>query len=137
MGAEARLPLRAVLEVRAEPGRGLEGDRYWARQGTLWKPEPDREVTLIEWESLETLAREAAVALEPAAARRNLVTRGVRLNDLVGRWFQVGEVTLKGSEVVRGLRPPGAADWGAAPALSRWTSGSAGCNHNWRRHTGR
>ena len=93
---EARLPLHAVPEVRAEPGRGLEGDRYWARQGTLWKPESDREVTLIESESLEALAREAAVALEPADARRNLVTRGVRLNDLVGRRFRVGEVTLEG-----------------------------------------
>jgi len=102
VAAEARLPLRAVPEVRAEPGRGLEGDRYWARQGTLWKPEPDREVTLIESESLDALAREAVVALEPAAARRNLVTRGVRLNDLVGRCFQVGEVTLKGLRLCEG-----------------------------------
>jgi MOSC domain-containing protein YiiM len=99
VAAQAKLPLRAVPEVRAEPGRGLEGDRYWARQGTLWKPEPDREITLIESESLVALAQEAAVVLEPADARRNLVTRGVRLNELVGRRFRVGEVSLRGMQL--------------------------------------
>jgi MOSC domain-containing protein YiiM len=96
VGPQARAPLAAVREVRAEPGRGLEGDRYWARQGTFWKPIPDREVTLIEVEVLEALGRESGVELEPRDARRNIATRGVRLNDLVGRRFRVGEVVLEG-----------------------------------------
>ena len=95
VGPEARAPLGSVPEVRAEAGRGLEGDRYWAGQGTFWKPQPDFEVTLIESESLDALA-EAGVEIAPREARRNLATQGVRLNELVGRQFQVGEVTLLG-----------------------------------------
>jgi MOSC domain-containing protein YiiM len=96
VGPEAKVALTAAREVRAEAGRGLEGDRYWSRQGTFWKPKSDFEVTLIEIESLETLAAETGVVLEPRDARRNLATRGVRLNELVNREFQVGEVTLVG-----------------------------------------
>lgn len=96
VGSEAQKPLSSVDEVLAEAGRGLEGDRYWSGQGTFWKPKPDHEVTLIETESLEALAAEAGVRLEARDARRNLATRGVRLNDLVGRRFRVGEVTLMG-----------------------------------------
>jgi len=96
VGREAREPLTSVAQVRAEAGRGLEGDRYWSGQGTFWKPKPDHEVTLIETESLEALAAEAGVRLDPRDARRNLATRGVRLNDLVGRRFRVGEATLMG-----------------------------------------
>ena len=96
LGPEARGPLASVGEVRAEPGRGLEGDRYWKRQGTFWKPGPDREVTLVESEVLESLAAEAGIVIEGYEARRNLATRGVRLNNLVNRRFRVGEVTLVG-----------------------------------------
>src|SRR5215469_16188070 len=96
VGPKAEAPLNSLHEVRAETGRGLEGDRYWSSQGTFWKPQSDFEVTLIEVESLEALAAEAGVVLEPREARRNLATRGVRLNDLVNRKFTVGEVTLLG-----------------------------------------
>lgn len=96
VGREARGPLASVDEVRAEQGRGLEGDRYWNRQGTFWKPVPDREVTLIESEVLEAVAAEAGIVIDGRDARRNLATRGVRLNDLVNRRFRVGEVTLLG-----------------------------------------
>jgi MOSC domain-containing protein YiiM len=96
IGPVAQAPLASVPEVRAEQGRGLEGDRYWSGQGTFWKREPDREVTLIETEALEALAAETGVTLEPSESRRNLATRGVRLNALVNRCFRVGEATLVG-----------------------------------------
>ncbi len=89
--------LRSVEQVQALPGRGLEGDRYGAHQGSFSKPNsPDREVTLIESEALEALARECAITLAPNQARRNLLTRGVPLNHLVGQEFRVGEVVLRG-----------------------------------------
>lgn len=95
--AAAREPLVAVAEARAVAGQGLEGDRYFYGAGTWSKPGmPDREVTLVEWEALEALAREYGVRLAPAEARRNLVTRGVALNHLVGREFMAGEVRLGG-----------------------------------------
>ncbi len=89
--------MRAVDAARAVPGRGLDGDRYAATAGTFsGKPDPGRDVTLIEVEALEGLAREYGLELAPAETRRNLLTRGVALNHLVGREFRVGEVRLQG-----------------------------------------
>src|SRR5437667_12740638 len=89
--------LQAVDEVEAVAGRGIRGDRYFQQQGTFTKPDsPDREVTLIEIEALEALTRETEITLRPGEARRNLVTRGVPLNHLVGREFLVGDVLLRG-----------------------------------------
>jgi MOSC domain-containing protein YiiM len=90
-------PLGSVAQVEAIAGRGLRGDRYCAQEGTFSKKDsPDREVTLIESEALEGLARDYEIRLEAGQARRNLVTRGVPLNHLVGRKFRVGEVVLRG-----------------------------------------
>lgn len=93
----ASAPMKSVDEVRAWPGRGLEGDRYFLRVGTYSaKDGADREITLIETEALEALLRDYGVALEPAETRRNVATRGVPLNHLVGRVFRVGEATARG-----------------------------------------
>ncbi|MDA0839616.1 MAG: MOSC domain-containing protein, partial [Planctomycetota bacterium] len=89
--------LESVDRVRAIPGSGLEGDRYCAGQGSFSDPtKPDREVTLIEMEAIEALPREYQVEIAPGEARRNIVTRGVPLNHLVGHEFQVGDVKLEG-----------------------------------------
>jgi MOSC domain-containing protein YiiM len=86
-----------VGEVRAEAGRGLAGNRYYRRgEEDASKRGPDREITLIEIEALDALRREDEIALAPGETRRNVVTRGVPLNHLVGREFQVGEATLFG-----------------------------------------
>ena len=96
-GAKARLPLQAVDSINAVAGHGLEGDRYFQKVGTFSKPAgPDREVTLIAVEALEALEREFGVALAPGESRRNLTTRGVPLNDLVGQTFRVGDAVLEG-----------------------------------------
>src|SRR5213080_3951664 len=92
----AKAPMRALVEVRAIPGVGLEGDRYALQQGTFSKPEPDYELTLIEAEAIEALKRDYGVEIAPGDPRRNIVTRGVPLNHLVGREFRVGEVRLRG-----------------------------------------
>src|SRR5437763_12543525 len=97
VASEARQPLVEVAAVRAVRGRGLEGDRYFLQVGTYSNhPGNGREVTLIEAETLEALQRELGVDLAPAGSRRNVVTRGVPLNHLVGRRFRVGEVLLEG-----------------------------------------
>ncbi len=90
-------PLGSVSEARVVPGMGIEGDRYFDGNGT-WSKHPGggREVTLIEAEALEAIAQESGIELAPGASRRNLVTRDVPLNHLVGREFRVGEVRLKG-----------------------------------------
>lgn len=92
----AKAPMQAVEHARAFPGVGLEGDRYALQQGTFFKPQPDFELTLIEAEAIEALHRDYGVELAAGDARRNLVTRGVPLNHLVGREFQIGDVRIRG-----------------------------------------
>jgi MOSC domain-containing protein YiiM len=96
IAAAAKAPMQAQNEVRAIPGVGLEGDRYALRQGTFYKPLPDFELTLIEAEAVEAMQREYGIELTSAESRRNLVTRGVALNHLVGRDFLIGEVKIRG-----------------------------------------
>ena len=89
--------LRSAAQAEVVPGRGIVGDRYYLGEGTYSKnPGPDREVTLIEVEALDALKRECDITLEPEKSRRNLLTRDVPLNHLVGREFLVGDVLLRG-----------------------------------------
>ena len=92
----AKAPMLEVREVKAVPKVGLEGDRYAQKQGTFFKPEPDFELTLIEAEAVEAAQKEFGLNLTPAESRRNVVTRGVPLNDLVGKDFQIGAVKAHG-----------------------------------------
>jgi MOSC domain-containing protein YiiM len=90
--------MQALTSVRAVRSRGLEGDRYFSGHGTFSKTpqQPDYELTLIEEEAIEDFARESRLVFTAAHARRNVVTRGVALNDLVGREFTIGEVRIRG-----------------------------------------
>jgi len=97
IGPKAREPLREVDEVVAVPGRGLRGDRKFRSEGIGGtKQGPDREITLIEEEAVAAVQRDARIDLLPIETRRNVLTRGVALNHLVGRRFRVGSVELEG-----------------------------------------
>jgi hypothetical protein len=87
---EAEAPLVAVESVVAIAGRGLDGDRYAAGRGTFSGPGRGYQLTLVEAETLDELN----VSWE--RARRNVVTRGVSLNPLVGRRFRIGDVECIG-----------------------------------------
>jgi MOSC domain-containing protein YiiM len=92
--------MQTLERVRAVAGRGLEGDRYFNEWGTYSKhPGTGRDITLIESEAIEALKREYGVEIAPGQARRNIVTRAVALNHLVGREFTVGEVRLRGARL--------------------------------------
>jgi len=88
--------LRSVAEAEAVAGRGLVGDRYFRAGDGTGDHDPAHEVTLIESEALDGLTREYELALQPNQSRRNLLTRRVPLNHLVGRAFKVGDVVLRG-----------------------------------------
>jgi MOSC domain-containing protein YiiM len=101
----ASLEMEELDEAKLVAGRGIEGDRYFNGTGT-YSPKPDvREVTLIEMEVLDAMARGdppfpgEKVKLTPADHRRNLTTLGVPLNHLVGKRFKVGEVVLTGGRL--------------------------------------
>jgi MOSC domain-containing protein YiiM len=81
-----------VDSVRAQAGRGLEGNRYFfdgnAPAGTA--------LTLIAAEAVEAMDREHGISIEPRESRRNVVTRGIDVNALVGKRFRVGDVECQG-----------------------------------------
>jgi MOSC domain-containing protein YiiM len=93
-------PMRAVPRVRAIAGVGLEGDRYATGSGT-YSPDPrtDRHLTLIEAEEIEALAERDGIDLAAGETRRNVTTRGIRLNELVGRRFRVGAVECEATRL--------------------------------------
>jgi len=86
--------LKPVAAVAAVAGKGLRGDRHFAADGA----KPGQALTLIEAEALED------VGLTGAQARRQVVVRGVRLNELVGRRFRVGDVECVGVELCEPCR---------------------------------
>jgi len=98
---ESELPT-PVDSVEVTEG-GVVGDRY----------DKARDLTLIEAEALEGLLDDTGVELSPAEVRRQVLTRGIRLNDLVGERFTVGEVECVGQELcepcnhLQGLTYPG------------------------------
>ena len=95
----ASAPMLSLSEVEAVPGQGLIGDRYANGIG-FYSPRPTdpgaREVTLFEAEVLDWLEQEHGVALSPTEHRRNVTVRGLRLSDLLGRRFSIGDVVLEG-----------------------------------------
>jgi MOSC domain-containing protein YiiM len=97
--SEAGAPLQPVAQACLESGRGLVGDRYYQHSGTFsekLKDGADWELTLIESEEIQRFNQSQGLALPAGSFRRNIVTSGIRLNDLVGRRFKVGSATLEG-----------------------------------------
>jgi hypothetical protein len=94
----AEAPMRVVGTAQARAGRGLEGDRYSAGVGTFssrGERRPGYDLTLIAVEVLDELATEGH-DIGFAATRRNILTRGIDVNALVGRRFRVGDVLCEG-----------------------------------------
>jgi MOSC domain-containing protein YiiM len=96
IAAAAKEATHAVEQAQAIPGVGLDGDRYALKQGTFYKPQPDFELTLIEAEAIEAAKREYQIELAVGETRRNIVTRDVPLNHLVGKEFLLGDVRFRG-----------------------------------------
>jgi MOSC domain-containing protein YiiM len=92
--------LTPVTEVRALIGRGLEGDRYERGVGSFSRwPGMGRAVTLIEQEVIESVLAETGLDLDSGRSRRNIVTEGVRLNELVGKTFRIGTALFRGDRL--------------------------------------
>lgn len=89
LGGARAAELGPVESVRAVAGKGLEGDRHFHPDGA----KPGQALTLVEAGAVED------VGLTPGATRRQVTVRGVRLNELVGKRFRVGEVECYGVEL--------------------------------------
>lgn len=99
IAAGAGQPMQALTEAQAIAGEGLAGDRYRNGRG-FYSPVPTdpgaRELTLIEEDALAAVMQETGITLRPEEHRRNLTTRGVALDALLGRRFRVGAVLCEG-----------------------------------------
>lgn len=91
--------MRALESAAAVTGAGLEGDRYLTREGHWRDLRSSRDLTLIAAEEIELLAREHQIHLAPGESRRNVTTRGIQLNELVGKEFRIGEVLARGTKL--------------------------------------
>ncbi len=97
---EGSAPMIALAQATLIAGTGIEGDRYATGRGFYsHAPRPDRQITLIESETLEAIERDHGIPIAAHETRRNLTVRGVPLNHLVGREFRVGECVLQGARL--------------------------------------
>jgi MOSC domain-containing protein YiiM len=98
---QAKGPMENLVAIDVVVGEGLRGDRYGAGIGAAQfkgRRKPENEVTLIASEAIAAANDEFNLTIDHLDTRRNLLTAGVPLNELVGKSFRVGAVTLKGLE---------------------------------------
>ncbi|MDP1930858.1 MAG: MOSC domain-containing protein [Gammaproteobacteria bacterium] len=80
------------VELKAH--KGIVGDRYFGKMR-----HPGQNITLVEAEEIEAFCSDTARSLDMTLTRRNIVTRGIRLNALVGKEFRIGNALLRGVEL--------------------------------------
>ncbi|GKZ14449.1 MOSC domain-containing protein [Haladaptatus sp. T7] len=94
-------PMQSVTEVHAVADRGLRGDRYFNGTG-YYSPYDVCQVTLIANEAIDAIDREFGLDLTAGEHRRNVVTEGIDVHDLLKHRFRVGDALLEGTRP----RPP-------------------------------
>lgn len=89
-------PTEWVEQVHVICGCGIEGDRYFRQPGELDdQPKTGRQLTLIEVETIEAMCQDG-IQITPDKTRRNIISRGISLNSLVGKEFVIGTIRLRG-----------------------------------------
>lgn len=121
--AGAVLPLQSERTVSLVAGRGVVGDRYFLGTGTWQQRGYGDQLSLIAAESLEALEQETGIRLGPAEARRNVVTRGLNLERLIGAPFVVGGVRCRG---LRAIPPCAHLEWLTCPGVQEGLRGRGG-----------
>lgn len=97
VAAEAGAPMRALEVADVTAGAGLVGDRYARGEGHWRDARVSRDLTLVEAEALLALQHEHGIILVPGEVRRNLTTRGIKLDGLIHHFFWVGDVLARGT----------------------------------------
>lgn len=95
IASESGGPLARLEEATLEAGKGIPGDRCYKEDGA----DPDKQITLIAEEEVAEFNRETGLDVDAWQTRRNLVTRGVDLNALLGKQFTVGDTLLEGMDL--------------------------------------
>jgi MOSC domain-containing protein YiiM len=93
--AEERGPVFPVERADVHSGKGIPADRKYFANGAR----PGQALTLVAMEALEAMAEETGIDLTDGRSRRQVHTRGVDVNALVGRRFRVGDIDCVGIEL--------------------------------------
>ena len=88
--------IQKVNEVEAIKGKGLQNDRKFSENN-----QKERQVTLIEIENINHFNNISNTNIHPVDFRRNIITENIKLNELVGKEFFVGNIKLKGHDLCR------------------------------------
>ena len=107
IGKHAKAPLEYIDTVYAVEGKGLEGDRYFYKKGTLNKPQLDqsvREVSILPYESLAECNKRLGSDQDFRDLRRNLVIKGFDIEKIGDRVFKIGDARFR---IVRTCPPCG------------------------------
>ena len=89
-------PIDDVNEIDVFQGKGIVGDRYFVENN-----EKRKQITLIEVENIDSYNKISNTNIPAIKFRRNIVTKGIKLNDLVGKEFHIGNVKVKGHDLCR------------------------------------
>lgn len=106
ISANAGEPMEELQKVKAIEGLGLEGDRYAQETGAFSQRGNPSHITLIEQEVIDRVALNFEKAFLASETRRNLVVRGMPLNDLVGQEFMIGAIKVRGVELADPCKRP-------------------------------
>jgi len=98
IGPDEGGPVSTQETVTAVAGAGLEGDRYFQGDKPPEQRDPTEEITLVGIEGIRAAAEESGLDITPADIRRNIVTEGVDIQELIGKKFWVGDVQIEGLE---------------------------------------
>ena len=119
---------RECRQLELLAGQGVVGDRHFAK--TDWA---GQQLTLVEAEEIERFCAHTGRAKDLSLTRRNVVTRGIRLNGLVGRQFRLGSCLLVGVETCEPCRTLGqrlANETLSAPEVIKYWLGRGGLRAN-------
>jgi hypothetical protein len=104
---DAGEPMEFADAIELVAGIGIEDDRYGMGKGVFSKTKPKiRHLSLISSEAIEAANRDRAIPFTEADTRRNVITAGIDLNNLVDVRFNIGNVALRGVELCHPCNRP-------------------------------
>ncbi|MCP4970217.1 MAG: sulfurase [Arcobacter sp.] len=99
IASESKVKLFNIQEAKVEKGKGIVGDRYYLEKGSfskLLKEKDDFHITFIEQEEIDAFNKKTNLNYSNDLFRRNIVTQGIKLNDLVGKRFKINDIEFLG-----------------------------------------
>ena len=99
ISSKNNLPITEMNSIKVLANQGIEGDRHFSEYN-----DPYNQLSLIESENIDYYNIKYGLNIPYIDFRRNVVTKGVKLNDLVGKRFFVGDVELEGIDLCRPCR---------------------------------